>query len=465
MKIFLIFFILAAVSFLSAQEVSKSDQRPKLSFSFQEFRTQGREKNPEEKNAQKVSGIAQPFFFSFVWNKQSDLFQTELELDAFSSSEKGLVLLPGKNAYLGIRAKGFLWAFGRRIDPISFPAWNFWKDGVEGAFVESLGSGIKVRFDLLDLYRGFPLRENSWLVYQGRENYLPRDASQELLPKNIPNYSYASRYRAGIQIFGEGISPWIYQFRIRYLSLGNLGKFGEETKEANTGSEDGDKDYLTEWKVGLGYVWKYFYISVDGYLSRGLEKTGSNPNRPEKSLPISGETVRFDAGVYFLKGNISIYGFLPNREKRNSNGEILELGYVGMGTSPLPNPVLNQIWGFYPSAWVTGAGLEREDTRYPGKRPSGFIGIRTEWKDWRLRLGMHITYISFFSETESSGEWALSRKIFGQSFVREAGVTLCYNPEDDSQTFLQMDLGGIQSDEEMGIKQWYLLLQLGVRWE
>ncbi|TGK04119.1 hypothetical protein EHQ53_02935 [Leptospira langatensis] len=462
----------ALLIFILGIEVYSQDlstPKPGLRFNFQWilFKDQGREKDPKADLADRFSGTAQPLGFGFIYQKETNVYRVHLDWVAIKGTNENLFLLPGENSYLGLLGKGFLWAIGRRSDPTPFPAWSSWKDGVEGAFVENLDPDLKIRFDLLDLYRGFPLWENSWLRLQGREQFLPKEASDTLVGKNsTPDPSYQSRYRAGFLIQGNREDRFVYLFQVRYLSLGDLGRFGEDKKESRSGKEDGDKDYLVEWKVGLGFLWKYVYLSADLFLSRGIDKTAWDPARPQRSLPISGEAVRFDLGVYLQNARVSFFGFLPNQEKRKANGQILELGFVGMGASPISNPILQQIWGFYPSSWVTSFGLEREETKYPGKRPASLLGIRSEWKEHGLLLGIHFSYISFLKEEgSSSGAWIFSRKGIGPSFVREGGVSLGWIPEGESVPVAQIEVGGFETDESIGIKNWYLLLQVRAIWE
>lgn len=445
--------------------IASESDRPSLGISFWTFRTQGREKNPGWAKAEQIAGIAQPIVLSLEWRRKSEYLYLNFQLDAIASGEHGLKLFLGDQAYIGIKSKNLLWGLGRKSDPVSFPAWNSWKDGVEGFFVETNSSPTQVRFDLLDLYRGFPLLENGWLSFYGRENYLTPSAAKELLPESPDRMNTSSRFRSGIHIYGTKDSSWVYQGRLRYLSLGNWGSFGKETKESKAGSEIGDNDYLTEWRFSLGYLWKHFYLSGDLYLTRGLEKTGSNRFRSEKSLGINGQALRIDLGAYSSFGKISLFGFLPNREKRNSQGEILELGFVGMGTSPLANPLLVQVWEFYPSSWVTPRGLEREDSNYPTKRPAGFCGIRLEGNLSSLQFEVRYTYISFLeTEKEFSGRWVLTKEAMSSTFLREAGIRLRYSPIEELPAYLEIHLGGIETEVATGIKQWYLLLKAGATW-
>ncbi|TGJ99223.1 hypothetical protein EHO59_15205 [Leptospira semungkisensis] len=465
-KIFFFTLILIAADLYSQVPSSKL---PGLKFYFQWilFRDQGREKHPNEDTAGRFSGNAQPLGFGFIYRKESNEYKTHLEWVGIKASEDNLVLLPGRNSYIGILKNRFLWGLGRRSDPESFPAWTSWTDGVEGVFVENLDPNLKIRFDLLDLYRGFPLWENSWLRLQGREQFLSKEASDALLVQD-KNHSRSneSRYRTGFLIQGNKNDEFVYHFQIRYLSLGDWGRFGEDKKESRSGKEDGDKDYLVEWKFGFGYIWKYFYLSCDFFLSRGIDKTAWNPSRPERSLPISGEAVRFDTGFYLKDSKISFFGFLPDQEKRKSNGEILELGFVGMGNSPISNPILQQIWGFYPSSWVTSSGLEREETKYPTKRPAGLIGLRSEWMGQGFQFGVHFTYISFFKEDiASSGAWIFSKRILSHSFLREGGLSLGWIPKGESMPVLQVEAGGFETDLNVGLRNWYLLLQMKAVWE
>lgn len=459
-KIFLLFLILSS-RVVSSEEVG--DRSLQIYFQSILFRTQGRISN--EKESSKISALASPAILGFKFEKYNVKFQTNLEGSLVTTPNSGLVFLPGKNSYFGILYKRFLWGAGRKSDPEEFPGWSSWKDGVEGLFVETELDQVSIRFDILDLYRGFPLLENQWLKLQGRDSYLPKQAREELFSEKDDSPSSQSRYRAGISLTGNKEDRFIYRFRLRYLSLGDWGRFGSDTKESKAETIEGDQDYLVEWRLGLGFLWKFLYFSGDLFLSRGMDKTGYHPDLPERSIPISGEALRFDFGFYNSYGKISFFGFLPDREKRSSQGEILELGFVGMGASPISNPILQQAYGFYPSAWITDHGLEREDTNFPGKRPANLFGWKAQGYFLGISPGLHFTYIGFLKEeNSSSGLWAISRNMQNK-FLREAGLSIAWSPLEDYSTKIELDIGGFESDEATGLRQWYMLFRIGGVWK
>ncbi|MGJ4747255.1 LA_2168 family protein [Leptospira sp. SA-E8] len=460
-RIFFLFLFLYA-QIISSEEIRNSS----LEIYFQSilFRTQGR--ITDEKESSRIAALASPVILGFKFEKYTEKFITNLEWTLITTPTSGVVFLPGRNSYFGILYKGFLWGAGRKSDPDEeFPAWSSWKDGVEGLFVETEMDRIKIRFDALDLYRAFPLLENQWLKLQGREYFLPKQAREELISEKDIALSSQSRYRAGISLTGNKEDHFIYRFRVRYLSLGDWGRFGSDTNESRSESIEGDRDYLVEWRLGLGFVWKFFYISGDFFLSRGIDKTGYHPSRSERSIPISGEALRIDLGFYNTYGKISIFGFLPDREKRSSQGEILEMGFVGMGASPIANPILQQVWGFCPSAWITDQGLEREETNFPGKRPANLFGWKAEGKFFGISPGIHFTYIGFLKEEKSSsGLWTISGNMQNK-FLREAGVSIAWSPLEDGSARIELDLGGFESDHTTGLKQWYMLFRIEGVWK
>ncbi|PJZ78835.1 LA_2168 family protein [Leptospira neocaledonica] len=459
-NIFFLFLFLSA-QILSSEEVK--DPALEIYFQWILFRTQGRVSN--EKESSRISALSSPVILGFKFEKYNEKFKTNLEWTLISTPNSGVIFLPGKNSYFGVLYKGFLWGAGRKSDSEEFPAWSSWKDGVEGLFVETDLDRIKIRFDVLDLYRGFPLIENQWLKLQGRDSFLPKHARDELLTDKEYSPTSQSRYRAGISLTGNKEDRFVYRFRARYLSLGDWGRFGSDTKESKSESVEGDRDYLVEWRLGLGFLWKNFYISGDFFLSRGIDKTGYHPARSERSIPISGEALRFDLGFYNSYVKISFFGFLPDREKRSPQGDILEMGFVGMGASPISNPILQQVWGFYPSAWITDQGLEREETNFPGKRPANLFGWKAEGKFLGISPGIHFTYIGFLKEeNSSSGLWAISRNMQNK-FLREAGVSIAWSPLEDGSAKIELDLGGFESDEVTGLRQWYMLFRIGGVWK
>ncbi|EQA37180.1 hypothetical protein LEP1GSC047_0761 [Leptospira inadai serovar Lyme str. 10] len=450
---------------LAAESVSEKFNLRIYSFGF---KAQGRLSSGDKtsKEVERVSGIALPFWMNVKGELRRDSWEANLQADVFSVSDNRLKILPGNDAYFALLAKGFRWGFGRRSDPNSLPGWFYWKDGVEGAFVETNDNGrFKVRFDVLDFYRGFPLAENNWLLAQGRDSFLPKSARSELGLNSIPVKDLTQtefRYRAGIGFWAREESGVFYNIGIRYISLGNWGRFGKDVQEARSERLGGDKDYLTQVKTGIGFLSGPFFSLLEAFLVRGLDKTAYHPLRPEKSLPISGEAVRFDIGLQGFGWHFSAFGFLPNPDKRSKNGEILELGFVGMGTSPLPNPLLNQIWGWTPSAWITGAGLERDRSLFPTKRPAGVLGMQSSFRISHVKLGIRTSYIAFLpTEKESRGALSSSKEIFSNSFLREGGLSFGWIPPEYQTSILELEVGGFESDPSLGLREWYLLLKLG----
>ncbi|EPG75432.1 hypothetical protein LEP1GSC058_2281 [Leptospira fainei serovar Hurstbridge str. BUT 6] len=460
-----ILFVSIIPSILTAEPIS---EKLNLSIHFFGFKAQGRLSSDDKtsKEVERVNGIALPFWMKVKGEHRRDSWEADLQMDVFSGADNRLKVLPGSDAYFALLAKGFRWGFGRRSDPNSLPGWFYWKDGVEGAFVETKDSGrFNIRFDVLDFYRGFPLAENNWLLAQGRDSFLPRSARSEFGLNSISVKDTTQtefRYRAGLGLWVKEDLGIFYNIGIRYVSLGNWGRFGKDTQEARSERLDGDKDYLTQMKTGLGFLRDPFFSLLEVFLVRGLDKTASHPLRPEKSLPISGEAVRFDIGFHGTNWLVSVFGFLPNPDKRNKNGEILELGFVGMGASPLPNPLLNQIWGWTPAAWITGVGLEKDQSSFPTKRPSGVFGIQSSLRISHIKLGVRTSYVAFLrTENESSGSWTGSKEIFSNSFLREGGLSLGWIPPESQTSILELEVGGFESDRSLGLKEWYLLLKLG----
>ncbi|PJZ69441.1 hypothetical protein CH373_15185 [Leptospira perolatii] len=420
---------------------------------------------------QQKAGVALPIFLEGFLQSTEREYQVELSLSLLGDPDGSVRIFPGKNSYISLLTKDVSLGIGRKSDPEAFPSFKSWSDGVEGLFIESRNfAGVKLRLDLLDLYRGFPLRETKWL--QSAASFLPDAARTKL---SFPDFETGEnnlrtverdlsfRYRAGFHLEGRNVLNSIgslyYLFQVRYISLGNWGRFSRDTLEARGGEKSGDNDYLTHWQFGSGWTGRIVFFGLDTMFSRGLDKTAAHPQRSEKSLAISGEAVRISAGTYGDWGSFRIHGFLSDPDKRASNGEILELGFVGMGNRPFSNPLLQQIWRVAPSAWIGEHGLEKVTGSGLGPRPAGVIGAYLQFREQYWEVTLQANLLSFLKDSEgSSGSWSLSKRGISSDFIREASVQIGHRLLPAQNTLLCIEVGGMEAGPHPFVRQSYLYL-------
>jgi hypothetical protein len=347
----------------------------------------------------------------------------------------------GGNSYLYFNFKGIQFEFGRKeftkLNPFT-P-----RDGSEGV---KLSYTFKEKFILeciaFDYYRGFPLYEYEFA-----------------LKESDPIFTKGNRARHGIGLAYNGLT---FSTNIQFLYL-NLGDWGHSSKDDARKNPTGDEDFLYQGKFDSKFTSDTLDIYLTLLFSRGLDKTISNPERKEKSLPITGEAVRFGATMKFNIFKLSIHGFLPDRDKRNSTGEVLEMGYVGTGTNPTSSVLLAQELNFYPAAWVTREGLEKQNSYYSGRRNSFAAGAKLgfEYKKFSLyAVGDH--YTPYLESGASNGSISIRKKDFSKSFLVETGIELQFCNSIEKDFFLKLRASRLFSSKDISIEGSYLSVQGGV---
>ncbi|MBE8400648.1 hypothetical protein IQA64_00760 [Leptospira borgpetersenii serovar Tarassovi] len=210
-----------------------------------------------------------------------------------------------------------------------------------------------------------------------------------------------------------------------------------------------------------------FHCFFAGILTRGQDKTGWNRIRKASAIPITGEAVLISTGVTWNFWKFDVFGFLPDRDKRSENGEILELGFIGIGSSPSPVFSTNQSLDFYPSAWITDRGLQKQSGIQNGKRQSAWTGINLEYQESIIRFRLYIASYFFLSDTKGNeGALTMSREGFRKDYLREALIeTLVYFPSENTKfdfLYLKASLGGSWSDPESARKESFFQIVSGI---
>lgn len=285
-----------------------------------------------------------------------------------------------------------------------------WTDGMEGlGGYYRFNDKIILNISAFDWYRGFPLLENDIL-------------------KRIPESEFTSgrRQRNGIRIFYND-EKFTAGFFLQYLNLGNFGHSSRDEIRKNSG----DTDYL--WNAGAeaGGKWKIITGYIRLLLSRGIDKTEWNETRKDKSLPISGEALevggRIDTGGF----RMSLKFFLPDTDRKDSAGNIIESGFVGTGNGPEESVLLFQTLGFMPSAWVTEEGMEKRFSLVRGRRNSLFSGFSAGYSSGNYHYRTEFDCIHpYLNSSSSDGKISLNRSSFEPWFIAEGAVSAVYKEND-----------------------------------
>lgn len=339
-------------------------------------------------------------------------------LQRFSDNEKRDYFYFGENTYIQLPFADFSFYFGRIIHP-NYPAFLAWKDGSEGIAIKMTGEDWQVRLTVFDYYRGFPLLANF------------QYASKEVLTAKKGN-----RLRHSLSSSYQGYLGQL-RFSLAYLNSYDWGSFSRDLPQETSG----DRDFL--YHIGFGYQQEISSFVFGGQftLARGLDKVAYNPFFTGKSIPIVGELITL-FGQY--KGNdwgINFFCFLPDADKRNSQGQVLELGFVAMGSNPFTTKVLGQGLNFYPSAWVTQKGFEKTDAILHGRRNSFWTQMQIYFLYQKWKMILQYNYLlPIVLDGENSGGIEVQPAQYERFFLAEPAICLEYQQESKYSMQLEYSL-------------------------
>ncbi|MCB1180271.1 MAG: hypothetical protein KDK36_22015 [Leptospiraceae bacterium] len=374
------------------------------------------------------------FFSTGIKSKaENEKFSHNLDLSILTSlvNSESIKFFPGENANFEVHYKKIDFTLGRKIQKFSYLVPNN-KDGLEG-----IGLGYKfsdkilLEVNILDFYRGFPLLENS-LLYVSKE--------KENLKGN--------RFRQGIHFWYKG-EEFFNHFYFQYI---NLGDWGESSKDNITNSPLSNRDFI--YSPGFEFIFKksFFKTGFGLFLSKGMDKTISHSVRKNSSLIINGELITGNLGFLFSFFEFNYNFFLPDRDKRNEALEVLETGYIGMGSNPGKGKIISQIINYFPSGWITPEGMERSKSIKYGRESAFFqeAEINLNFSNWKL--GFFVDHYTPYRIAPSSGKIETNRREFSRLYLVEGGVNILLGSKEINSYFLELSISAFNSSKEIGIK-------------
>jgi hypothetical protein len=349
-----------------------------------------------------------------------------------TNTNKGELFL-GKNAFISVPFRDFELNIGRKAFLNRHPIQNHsGLDGTEGISISvQYWENVFWEVTLWDIYRGYPLWE-----YQQTTVYKAEEKKEELLgerSRHGTSFIYVSDF-------------WEFDTDFYYLNLGNWGRSSRDDLVLRQ-QEGGDGDFYHRTRVGVTGKWEGFRIHFQSHFARGLDKTFSDPKRPERSLPIQGEAIRVEMGYSndFLFSFLS--AFVPNTAQTGESNQALNIGYVGMGNHLAMGTYLTRVLDNYPSAWIGAHGLENIiDVR--GSRKSSMLA---SWKSgliiYNWKLGILIeTLIPRLIQAHDKGEISFRKVDYSKEAFSEVTGILEYNQRSfSSATSLGIEVGYLWS--------------------
>lgn len=398
----------------------------------------GEEENPYIHNSDSI------FVIRTDWKNESKKYQYNIQFDIFkkvNDKEKNDFFYLGENLFFGISFPYFQIILGRKLFQNSNYNLKTHKDGSEGLSIESqLNTKFSIHFHLVDYYRAYPLLIKEFI-----------------LNPEVSKSKNGNRLRHGFSLNYTSQTLFASIF-FRYLNLKNWGNFSEDDPYLK---DSGDGDYIYHAGFNFNKQIKNISLGVDIVFSRGLDKATYHPNREENSIPVSGESINisieYKYKIFYFSTNI----FLPDRDKRTKEGELLETGFIGMGTHPGNSILISQYLNYYPAAWVTQNGMQKNDAVYLGRRNSLWIHVNTGFKIKNFLLHFKYDYYVPYKIVKSStGTISVKRENFEKYFIAEGSIGLRYDA--GTTYFLEIQASRLLTTNKKTIVGNYAMVRGGI---
>ncbi len=358
-------------------------------------------------------------------------------------SNEGASLDLGDNLYYGYQFKFFTLYVGRKLYNSYYRVDPNWKDGVEGVSIETkFKNGGILNLYLFDIYRGYPLFQNEFSL----------ETSARSLEKGN-RQRYAMEYSLPSSFFSFQLHTQLFQF-------GNWGKLAtEDPLKPNLG----DGDFLYSHSVTLGVKKNVFFSQISFLSTRGVDRTPYNRERRSKNLALSGEALHLSFGLDSQIWKLGGFVFLPDSDKRNARGEILDYGYIGTGAFLTEGFLLSQSIHYIPSNWVTGKGLEKNDS-FDSARQNSFYGkgkLSYIYENLKFHLlAEHL--IPYRKDIALSGTVNFDKKYFSRDSLTEISFLVEIGEVQKSSSFFRFQVSSLTSTDTIGLKGTSILLTGGI---
>lgn len=386
-----------------------------------------------------------PSIQKFSSDPNSDKINYDLKLYIKKNikSNEGVSFYMGDNLYYGYQFKFFTLYVGRKLYNSLHRVDPNWKDGVEGISLETkFKNGGILNLYLFDIYRGYPLFQNEFSV-QSSSNSLEKGNRQR----------YAMEYSLPSSFFS-------FQLHSQFFQFGNWGKLATEDPQKPT---LGDGDFLYSHSLTLGVKKNFLFSQICFLSTRGVDRTPYNRERRSKNLAISGEALHLSLGLESQIWKLVGFVFLPDSDKRNSSGEILDYGYVGTGAFLTEGFLLSQSIHYIPSNWVTGKGLEKNDSIDSARQNSFYGKGRFSFIYENLKfhlLAEHL--IPYRKDVPLSGQIYFDKKYFSRDSLTEISFIIEMGEVQKSSSFFRFQVSSLTSTDTIGLKGTSVLLSGGI---
>ncbi|BDA79275.1 hypothetical protein LPTSP3_g22050 [Leptospira kobayashii] len=341
-----------------------------------------------------------------VSRERSEVHWNMLVAAKGNSSQPEIYL--GKNSYIAGKLWGLLIGVGRKEHSFRSSPFIGYSDGGEGVFFEKIFSEhLKAQVFLWDYYQGYRLFEKEFL-------------SPEIISNGKKERATGQRRRHSLGLtYGKKSS---LSLGIQYLEQGSWGKQSREI-EPDVKEKGGDGDSLVTGVIGGKFDWNEFYLLGEFLWAKGTDRTYSKSIQNQGSLPVEGEAVSFGVGWKNRLYGVRWSHFLNDSDRRSDTNKLYSLGFIGTGTHLGSTLFLSQVLQIYPGGFVTGNGLERNQTLLNGRTPAYYseliLSYNTDLFSFRM-IGAY--FLPYLAEGKSDGKISFKKERFEMFFLAESGL-------------------------------------------
>ncbi|WP_167884442.1 LA_2168 family protein [Leptospira ilyithenensis] len=345
------------------------------------------------------------FGYSASWERLEIHWNMQL-VTRGNSSRPDIYL--GKNSYIAGKLWGLLLGVGRKEHSFRSSPFLGYSDGGDGLFFEKVFSeNLKTQVFLWDYYQGYRILEKEFL-------------SPGIISIGKADRSGGQRRRHSLGVvYGKKSS---LSLGIQYLEQGSWGKQTREI-ESDVKEKGGDGDSVVTGVIGGKFDWNEFYLMGEFLWAKGTDRTYSKSIQNSGSLPIEGEAISLGGGWQNQLYGVRWSNYLNDSDKRSDTGKLSCLGFTGMGTHLGSTLFLSQVLQIYPGGFITGNGLERNQTLLNGRTPAYYseliLSYHTDLFYFRM-IGAY--FLPYLAQGKSEGKISFKKESFELFFLAESAL-------------------------------------------
>ncbi|MCE9498900.1 MAG: hypothetical protein K8R21_00025, partial [Leptospira sp.] len=154
--------------------------------------------------------------------------------------------------------------------------------------------------------------------------------------------------------------------------------------------------------------------------------------------------------------------FLPDSDKRNKQGEVIESGFIGMGSYPGNSVILSQGLNFYPSGWITPVGLEKRNSIETGRMNSARALSGISFHSGKSVFELNYDYlIPRTIAGESPGSISVQKRDYAKYFLSELSFIIRHGDRNRDNYYLGLIISKLLVPGNLHLSATAIIFQAG----